>query len=141
MGIDLRLLPCEVWHEMDGSGIVWGYTHTILNLGRVDVTTHEAFDELVRPHVVPMPDGHQISSFVGSRVPEGHYLGECMYGTIRAKDAYGTPYTVVEAQYLLPWLAAYFQYDGNLGKGPYQASIVAYVRALPPDTKIVLDWH
>jgi hypothetical protein len=140
MSIDLRLLPCEHWHvQQDGS--LWGHSHTILDLGGVSHETHDAFEELVKPHLVKMPEGHHISSYVGARVSDGFHKGETTYGTIRDKDAYGTPYEVVEAQHLLPWLAEHFQYDGHLGHGPYQAAIVAYVRALPPATKIVLDWH
>lgn len=139
MGIDLRLLPCEHWHEEDGH--TWGYSHTILNLGGVCHEAHRAFEEMVKPHLVRLPEGHDVSSFVGALVPEGYYKDERLYGTFRAKDAYGEPYAFVVAKHLLPWLAGHFQYDGNLrGRGPYQASILAYVRALPPDTKIVLDW-
>lgn len=140
MGIDLRLLPCEHWREHE-DGSLWGFSHTILDLGRVGVVSHDSFEERVRPHVVRMPAGHHVSSYVGAVVPEGYYKGERIYGTIRANDAYGSPYEFVAAEHLLPWLAEHFQYDGNRGHGPYQASIVAYVRALPPDTKIVLDWH
>jgi len=137
MGIDLRLLPCEHWHD----GKLWGYSHTILDLGRIDVDAWNSFQELVKPHLAKLPTGHDISSFVGASVTEGYHKGESTYGTIRAKDAYGEPYEVIAAKHLLPWIEAHFQYDGHLGKGPYQASIAAYVRALPPDTKIVLDWH
>jgi len=139
MGIDLRLLPCEHWHEQQ-DGSLWGYSHTILDLGGVSHETHDAFEAQVRSHVVKMPAGHHVTSFVGGRVPEGHHKGERVYGALR-EDAYGTPYEAVAAEHLLPWLVEHFQYDGHLGRGPYQASIVAYVRALPPDTKIVLDWH
>lgn len=140
MGIDLRLLPCEAWHESDGT--LWGYSHTILDLGGVGVEEHDAFDEMVRPHVVRLPAGHEITSPVGAVMPEGnYYAGEHVYGRIRDEDAYGRPYEAVAAEHLLPWLAEHFQYDGHLGRGPYQAAIVAYVRALPPETKIILDWH
>ena len=138
MGIDLRLLPCEHWHETNGR--VMGLSHTILNLGGVCHEAHSAFEEMVRPHLVKLPEGHDISSFVGARVSDGYYKGERIYGTFQAKDAYGAPYEAVAAKHLLPWLAAHFQYDGYLGRGPYQAAILAYVRALPRDTKIVLDW-
>jgi hypothetical protein len=139
MGLDLRLLPCEHWREKDGR--LWGYSHTILDLGGVCEDAWHSFQEVVKPHLVKLPAGHDISSFVGARVPEGTHQGERVYGTIRDKDAYGSPYEVVAAEHLLPWLAEQFQYDGHCGHGPYQASIVAYVRALPADTKIVLDWH
>lgn len=140
MGIDLRLLPCEHWHEQQ-DGTLWGNSHTILDLGSVSQEMHLAFEALVKPHLVTMPEGHHITSYVGARVPEGFYKGESIYGTIRDKDAYGSPYEVVTAEHLLPWLAEHFQYDGHLGHGPYQASIVAYVRALPSGTKIIFDWH
>jgi hypothetical protein len=99
---------------------------------------------MVKPHLADMPTEHNVSSFVGARVAEGYHKGESLYGTIRDKDAYGEPYKVVEAQHLLPWLEEHFRYVGDpngLVGGPYQAAIVAYVRALPAATKIVLDWH
>jgi hypothetical protein len=138
MGIDLRLLPCESWHDHDGH--LWGYSHTILELGRVREEEWHSFEATVKPHLVKLPADHNIASFVGERIPEGYHKGEHVYGTIRNKDSYGTPYEVVAAQHLLPWLEEHFRYDGQHG-GPYQASIVAYVRTLPADTKIVLDWH
>jgi len=139
MGIDLRLLPCEHWREENGR--LWGYSHTILELGGVDQDTYRAFEKMVKPHLVKLPAGHHISSYVGARVPEGYYEGEPMYGTIRDKDAYGTPYEAVTVQHLLPWLEEHFCYDGHCGHGPYQTAIAAFVRALPPNTKIILDWH
>jgi hypothetical protein len=139
MGIDLRLLPCEHWREENER--VWGFTHTILELGGVGQDDYDAFEKMVKPHLSKMPANHDVSSFVGARVSEGYHQGEPMYGTIRAKDSYGTPYEVVTAQHLLPWLEEHFRYDGHCGYGPYQASIAAYIRALPPDTKIILDWH
>jgi hypothetical protein len=139
MGIDLRLLPCEALHEENGR--LWGFSHTILELGRVCHEAHDAFVASVKPHLVKLPAGHDVSSHVGTRVSEGYYKGEPTYGTLRDKDSYGSPYEFVAAKHLLPWLAEHFQYDGDRGHGPYQASIVAYVRVLPPDTKIVLDWH
>ena len=142
MGIDLRLLPCEHWRYENGeSGKLWGYSHTILDLGSIWEEAWDAFQTMVKPHLTELPADHDVSSHVGAIVPEGnYYAGEHIYGTIRDKDAYGEPYYAVDAQHLLPWLAEHFQYDGGLGRGPYQTAIVSYVRALPPDTKIVLDW-
>jgi hypothetical protein len=138
MGIDLRLLPCEHWSEENGR--VWGFSHTILDLGRVSYEAHDAFQVVVKPHLVKLPEGHDVSSYLGDIIPDGYAEGERYYGTIRDKDAYGEPYAFVAARHLLPRLSEHFHY-GHRGHGPYQASIVAYVRALPPDTKIVLDWH
>lgn len=137
MGLDLRLLPCERWSESNGR--VGGYSHTILELGGVGHDDYESFLEMVKPHLADLPVGHDVSSFVGARVPEGHHKGVRVYGTIRSTDAYGVAYKVVEARHLLPWLAEHFRYAGD--RGPYQAAIVAYVRALPAETKIVLDWY
>lgn len=139
MGIDLRLLPCEHWSVHDGK--TWGFSHTILHLGDIWEEAWDAFQQMVKPHLVTMPAGHDVSSYTGAIVPDGYHKGEKIYGTIREADGYGAPYTFVTAKDLLPWLAEHFQYDGGRGHGPYQTSIVAYVRALPPDTKIVLDWH
>lgn len=139
VGIALRLLPCEHWNVTDGR--VWGFSHTILNLGDVDVDAWNVFLVQVKPHLKELPEGHDLSSYVGALVPDGFYKGEKAYGTIRPTDSYGEAYQYVSAQHLLPWLAEHFQYDGHRGYGPYQAAIVAYVRALPPHTKIILDWH
>ena len=140
MGIDLRLLPCEHWNDRN-DGHLWGYSHTILDLGRVGEDAWNAFQTSVKAHLVKLPAGHNVSSYVGALVAEGHHKGERIYGTIRDKDAYGEAYMFVEAQHLLPWLEEHFCYDGHRGHGPYQTAIAAYVRALPPNTKIVLDWH
>ncbi len=141
MGIDLRLLPCEHWREPSEPGQkLWGFSHSILDLGRVCQEAHDAFDKMVKPHLVELPGDHDISSYTGALVAEGYHKDETIYGTLRPKDAYGAPWTFVTAQRLLPWLEEHFRYDGDRG-GPYQTAIVAYVRALPPDTKIVLDWH
>ena len=139
MGLDLRLLPCEHWSALDRR--VWGFSHTILELGRVGHDAYAAFEATVTPHLATMPAGHDVSSFVGARVVDGRHEGEHVYGTIRDKDAYGSPYQFVSARHLLPWLAEHFKYGGHEDYGPYHAAIAAYVRALPPDTKIVLDWH
>lgn len=139
MTLDLRLLPCESWHEENGR--LWGYAHTVLALGSVGEDAWNTFQVQVKPHLAKLPAGHDVTSHIGARVPEGHHTGELMYGTIRDNDAYGAPYEYVAAKHLLPWLADHFTYDGRRGGGPYQAAIVAYVRALPPYTKIVLDWH
>lgn len=63
MGLDLRLLPCEWWLEEHGT--LWGFSHTILDLGGVGTDAWEAFQVLVKPHVAPMPVGHRLSSYVG----------------------------------------------------------------------------
>jgi hypothetical protein len=140
MGLDLRLLPCENWIERDGQKLC-GYSHTILELGRVCEDAWNAFQETVKPHLVELPAGHDVSAYTGALVTEGYHKGVKIYGTFRSKDPYGEPFTVVTAQHLLPWIEEHFRYDGRRGYGPYQAAIAAYIRALPPETKIVLDWH
>lgn len=140
MGIDLRLLPCESWDDRNPNARLWGFSHSILELGGVCKEAWDAFETMVKPHLMKLPTDHSVSSFVGDVVPEGHHKGEPMYGTIRAKDAYGAAYEYVTARHLLPWIEEHFRYNGDRG-GPYQAAIVAYVRVLPPDTKIILDWH
>lgn len=139
MGIDLRLLPCEFWKMREGR--LWGYSHTILDLGRVSHEAHDAFQTMVKPHLAPLPVDHDVTSFVGRLVPDGSCAGERLYGHFRATDAYGEAYKVVDTCHLLPWLEEHFRHDGSNGYGPYQVAICAYLRALPRDTKIVLDWH
>lgn len=139
MGIGLRLLPCEVWFE--GPLGLWGFSHTMLELGDVSSEAWEAFQEQVTPHLFPLPRGHHLSSFVGPRMTEGRYKGEHVYGLLGDTDSYGEAYKGVTAQHLVPWLGEHFRYEGAPGNGHHQRAVVAFVRALPPDTKIVLDWH
>lgn len=143
MGVDLRLLPCENWSLQNGR--LWGFAHTIhtiLELGDVCEEAWADFQVQVKPHLEELPSDHDVSSHVGAVVSDGHHhQGERTYGTIRATDGYGETYKSVSAQHLLPWLVEHFCYDGSRGYGPYQAAIVAFVRALPPYTRIVLDWH
>lgn len=139
MGLDLRLLPCEVWSE--GPSALWGFAHTMLELGAVSSGAWEAFQEQVAPHLAPLPKGHRITSFVGARMTAGLYKGEHVYGPLGDTDAYGKAYKAVTAQHLVAWLGEHFWYEGSPGNGHHQRAVVAFCRALPPDTKIVLDWH
>lgn len=139
MSIDLRLLPCEHWSVHDKR--VWGFSHTVLTLGSVCEEAWNDFQLRVKPYLAELPVDHDITSFVGERLADGHHKGEHVYGRFADKDAYGEAYKAVAAKHLLPWIVEHFQYDGDRGHGPYQASIAAYVRTLPPDTQVVLDWH
>ena len=142
MTLNLRLLPCEEWST--ATGRLWGYSHSILELGSVSNDAWGAFEASVQPHLVTLPVVHDVASYVGAVVDDGYHKGSRIYGTFRKTDAYGTAYAAVEARHLLPWLEKHFSYGGiryHEARGPYQTAIVAYVRALPPDAKIVLDWH
>lgn len=142
MTLNLRLLPCEEWST--ATGRLWGYSHTILELGPVDTDAWNAYEATVQPQALKLPAVHDVAAYVGTIVPDGRHKGERIYGTIRREDVYGTAYEAVEARHLLPWLEKHFRYEGirhHEARGPYQTAIVAYVRALPPDAKIVLDWH
>jgi len=78
----------------------------------------------------PLPEGHSITSYLGRRVPDGSSKDELTYGVL-ATDAYGERYTWVDARDLLPVLDRWW--PGH--------PATAYVRALPSDRRVVLDWH
>lgn len=126
MGVDLRLLPLDHL-SYQSAGSIWGFSHTVLSLPR-DSDAWPAFEAMRTEQV---PAGANISSFCGKRVPDGASQGELMYGIIRDKDAYGSPYTWTTAGELKPVLAKWFA----------TCPSTAYINALSDDTKVILDWH
>lgn len=102
MGVDLRLLPLDHLSE-NTNGSLWGFSHTVLSLPR----NREAWSAF-KSIATPLPGDHDISSYVGKRVPDGSSQGELMYGRIRENDAYGSAYTWATAGDLYPVLAKWF---------------------------------
>ncbi len=64
-------------------------------------------------------------------IRDGHAAGERCYGKLVA-DAYGEPYRWLTAKELLGCLVEHW---------PAGNPVTAYVRALPSEDLIVLDWH
>lgn len=121
MGLALRLFPIS--HLSQG---LFANCHTVLELGGLDWDLGKEISVQARR----LPDGHDIQGHLGSRVPDGYYKGEHRYGKF-VDDAYGEPYRWLTAKELLPFLEAHWA--GH--------PVTAYVRAMPSDGLIVLDWH
>ena len=121
MGLALRLLPITSLHQG-----IRGYSHTILELGGLSWDLGADIRALARR----LPDGHDITAHLAKRVKDGYHKGESIYGKL-VEDSYGEPYRWLTAKELLPFL------DEHWPKDP----ITAFVRAMPSDGLIVLDWH
>jgi len=114
MGVDLTLLPVSHFHVRDGK---WdAMCKTQLALGRQSLCW-EAIDEL-KPEKIP--EGSDV--LAANLTPDGKQL---------KKDPYGGDYTWVTAERLAAVLERFKP----------QAGAAAYLRSLPPDTKIILHWH
>ena len=118
MGLALRLYPID--HLSQGC---FGYSHTVLDLRGLAWDLGAQIKEAARR----LPDGHDITGLLGGRIKDKG--GRC-YGKL-VDDAYGEPYRWLTAKELLPFLEEHWP------KHP----ATAYVRALPSDGLIVLDWH
>lgn len=125
MGLALSLFPIEHLHYSDGPSACWGYSHTVLNLGGLSWDMGPEISAAAKP----LPDRHSISTLTAGRIKDGTSKGERYYGVLD-KDCYGSPYTWITAEALLPFLTEHWP------KHP----ATAYVRALPNDGLIVLDW-
>jgi hypothetical protein len=121
MGLALRLFPIDCLH-----GGSFGYSHTVLELGGLSWDLGAEIRENARR----LPDGHNITAHLATRIEDGKHEGERCYGRL-VNDAYGEPYRWLTAKELLPFLVKHWP------KRP----ATAYVRALPGDGLIVLDWH
>jgi hypothetical protein len=120
MGLALRLLPVDLF---DGH---FGFSHSILELGGLGWD----LGGTIRDRGRLLPDGHDITAYLAKRIPDGACAGERCYGKLVA-DVYGEAYRWITARELLLIL------DEHWPKNP----VTAYVRALPEDRLIVLDWH
>ena len=121
MGLALYLCPID--HLSQG---LFGNAHTVLDLGGVSWDLGAEITERARQ----LPDGHDISGHLGGRIKDGYHQGGRCYGRF-VDDAYGESYRWLTAKELLPFLEEHWP----------ASPITAYVRALPSDNLIVLDWH
>lgn len=120
MGLALYLLPVK---DLHGS---FGNTHTVLDLGGVDWD----LGSLIRDSARRLPDGHDIQGHLGGRIKDGSQKDGRCYGRL-VDDAYGEPYCWLTAKELMPVLQKHWP----------EHPATAYVRAMPSDNLIVLDWH
>ena len=121
MGLALQLLP--VSHLGPGN---FGNCHTVLDLGGLSWDLGAEIRKATRR----LPDGHDIQGLLGTYIPDGKHEGSRCYGRL-VNDVYGMPYEWLTAKELLIFL------DEHWPEHP----VTAYVRAMPSDGLIVLDWH
>jgi hypothetical protein len=122
MGLDLRLLPVDsMWN-----GGTAGNCHTILNTPR----DYDLYDDIRTAKPEALPVGHNFTSHLGVRIPDGSMAGEPSYGRLD-RDSYGELYTWIRADALGPILWKHYAAH----------PVSSYIMALPPDTMVVLDWH
>ena len=120
MGLALRLFP------IDHLSTLSGYSHNVLEVGDLNWDLGEQIQKQARR----LPYGHDITTYLAQVIPNGDAAGARYYGKL-ANDVYGDPYRWLTAEELLPFLSKHWP------KHP----VTAYVRALPSDRLIVLDWH
>lgn len=123
MGIDLRIHPVEALHTRGAT--CWGYAHTMIAVPLGGDLMSE-----INAIAVRLPAGHDVSTFTGVRIPDGAMKNEHAYGTC-STDGYGNP---------LCWVSA-GQLGTLLAKRRPRSPVAAYVRALPSETKIIIEWH
>lgn len=127
MGLDLRLIPIgQLKKHRSGNVNLVMSAKSLLDIGRVDWDLGRKMHEAA----TPLPKDHDIWGPSGAVIEEGDHEGERCYGKLVA-DAYGTAYHWMTAKKLLTFLKKHWP------KHP----VTAYVKALPPNYRVVLDWH
>ena len=126
MSLELRLHPIDALRitATPTGEDVWGFSHTILQV-RAPAAVH-AVEAMAAE---PLPAGHSITAYLAGTVRDGTDVGEKMYGTFD-ETPYGDPFTWVRAGALAEVLAQH---------APDEPT-TAYVKALAPETRIVLGW-
>jgi hypothetical protein len=121
MGVDLTLLP------LDCDRPDFAFSHTVLSFD----SQRKLWDEI---SALPSEPAPSFTSFYG-RVPDGSMEGEHGYGEAKV-DSYDVPLRCVTALSLAACLARHkgFCYPKN-------EAILAYIAALPKETRVVLYWH
>ncbi len=119
----LSLYLCPIKHLSQG---LFGSAHTLLDLGDLGWDLGAEIKQCSRW----LPDGHDIQGHLAGRIKDGYHKGERCYGRF-VEDAYGEPYGWLTARELLPFLEEHWT----------DHPATAYVRAMPSDGLIVLDWH
>lgn len=132
MGLDLNLLPLDFDGEENGTNSMYLTSYTVLALPTGAVSW-----EMQRPLMkIAEPVGRPISSREGdadARVEPVHY------GHGETIDGYGKPLTFVRAAQLAARIGRWRMHEPE-GAGRL-AAIVAYLRALPQRTRVVLFWR
>lgn len=126
MGRELRLITVDVLsaYVRSGSSATWrGISQATLELPRLDEGGYERIDLLP---AAPIPSFVEVRSWIGDRAS-----GRLTEGIVRRTDGNGAPLTWVRAGKLKPVLKKYFK----------DRPATAYIRALPDDTMVILDWH
>lgn len=135
MGIDLQLLPMDAYfpndREKSGEG-GWGYSHSMLEVPR----DYILYDSLrACPSLVEIPPKWDISTFATGTVPDGSSEGETMYGT-GMKNPYGSRLTWCRAGDLYKRIV-----ESKSAFLRTEEPWAQFVRAMKPDTMIILYWH
>lgn len=125
MGLALNLFPIDHLHYNAGPHSCWGYSHTVLKIGDLSWDVGQTISAAAEQ----LPKHHDITAHLAGRIKDGTSKGERYYGKLD-KDAYGEPYKWITAEALLAFLEEHWP------KHP----ATAYVRALPADNMVVLDW-
>jgi len=126
MGRDLRLITVDVLnaYRMSGSSAtLHGISEATLELPR---TSEEAYERIDMLPAEPIPSYVDVYSWIGKRVPSGPAKGSLMEGTLSRRGL-----TWLRAKTLKPVLKKYFS----------ERPATQYIRALPDDTMVILDWH
>ena len=143
MGIDLSLMPMDALHRPDpldhertwysppkrGSNnkLWWGFSHTLLELPR----HYEMYDAIRERCAVRLVPAERSITCFRARIPDGSWKDEAGYGMLPIEDPYGDPFTWAPAGGLAEVLTAFCP----------TAPTTAYVKALDPETLIILYWH
>ena len=124
MGVDLTLLPFEVNEEVEKTVC---FSHSVLGVDR-DRELFKKITELEEKKGIAVP--FNFYSYLSS---DGKYE-EPHYG-ITTETPYGTPLNYLRVKDLLEFKAAIYSFDKRT------KAVWAYLKQLPPKTKIALYWH
>lgn len=130
MGLDLRLhvVQCRQDHRNEDHRIVWGYAHTTLDWGRA-----RQLAQALEGKTQPLPEGHDISGQAAKFTDD-----ESIYGRFTT-DPYGSPVHYITAGALVPVLE---EFAPSWQPGEWlRPATLAYLKAIPHETWIVLWWH
>lgn len=129
MGLELALLPLGAFDTNTVTGKPWGFSHEIIQVGK----QYDLFDDIQKLSPTPLPEGHDVSSYIGATIKDGYYKGEHTYGALE-KTPYGEPYTYVRGADLVPLM------QKHIPDHPATAYMIAAVKRRA-DLLVVLGWH
>ena len=119
MGVDLKWLILDSYFPARG----WGYSHSMMELGR-DYAYHQKLRELP-DEAIP----NDFSSYVAVHPSDG----DSCYGQT-TQTPYGEDLRMVKVSDIL---SVEHDFDGQY----WAEAALAYIRCLPPDTRVALYWH